>query len=57
MAMTEYNVYDTLWEDSIADSTYYWENRSENWEASTLEFSYKEFKLERRRNIPIWDEV
>lgn len=57
MAWTEYNIYDTLWEDGIADSVYYWNNRSENWEAATLEYDYREFKLERRRNIPMWDEV
>ena len=56
MPWTEYNIYVTLWEDGIAESVYYWNNRSENWEAATLEYSYKEFKLERRRNIPIWTE-
>ena len=62
MPWTEYNIYDTLWEDGIADSTYYWNNRSDNWNPScidwdTTSFGTTKYTFEQGRNIPVWTEV
>lgn len=56
MAMTEYNVYDTLWEDE-ANSANYWQNRTDQYDSSTLNWDYRPAKFERGRWIPQWTEV
>ena len=55
MSMTEYKVSDTLWH---LDSTYHWENRTDNFDASTLNWSYQGSEtFERGRRIPKWTVV
>jgi hypothetical protein len=55
MPMTEYKVSDIIWH---LDSTYHWENRTDNFDASTLNWSYQGSEtFERGRRIPRWTEV
>ena len=55
MPMTEYKVSDTLWH---LDSTYNWENQTDNFNVSTENWSYQgSATFERGRWIPRWTEV
>ena len=52
---TEYKVSDVLWEIS---SDYNWENRTDNFDASTENWSYQGSQVFKNgKFVPIWTEV
>jgi hypothetical protein len=70
MAMTEYNVFQVLWEDSDSvslydfhhSSSYYYNNVSDTFNGTSLQWDpkahdVKGYTFERNRYIPQWTEV
>ena len=58
MSMTEYKVSDIIWHDDEHTSPdYYWNNRSDTFNGTTLYYDSKLYTFEKGRYIPIWTEV